>query len=179
MAKRPKRLGRKTIYSSDRIRLHTDRVELPDGRIIEDMHLLDYPSEAVGAVVVDNKGKILLEYAYRYHTDIDGWEVPAGGIDKNETIIEAGKREVMEETGYETKDHELMYTYNPSNGSSNQVFHIIRCTITDDIQNSFDTGEVREVRWFTLDEVKSMIAKKEIADGYTLSALLLHIVYGK
>lgn len=174
MPTRPKRLSRKTIYQSDRINLHHDTVEFPGGRIIENMHMLDFPSEAVGAIALNKEGKILLEYAYRYHTGIDGWEIPAGGIDKGETIIAAGMREVLEETGYKTKNHELIYTYNPSNGSSNQVFHIIQCEVTSGDQTKFDTNEVRETRWFTIDEIKKMITNKEIADGYTLSALLLY-----
>ncbi len=174
--KRPKRLARKTIYESEWIKLHTDNVEFPDGRIIENLHVLDYPQEAVGVIVVNDKEEVLLEYAYRYHTNEDGWEVPAGGIDKGENIIEASKREVLEETGYETTQHKLIYTYNPSNGSSNQVFHIVSCAITSSEQASFDKNEVREVKWFTEKKIKEMIKNNDIKDGYTLSALLLHFL---
>lgn len=167
-------MSRTTIYESEWINLHTDKVEFPDGRIINKLHILDYPKEAVGVVVVNDKNEVLLEHAYRYHTNEDGWEVPAGGIDKGEDIIEAGRREVLEETGYDTTQHKLIYTYNPSNGSSNQVFHIVRCNLTNAEQGAFDKNEVRETRWFTEQEIKGMIQKNEIKDGYTLSALLLH-----
>ena len=171
--KRPQRLSRSTIYESEWISLHADKVEYPDGRIIEKLHVLDYPKEAVGVIVVDDRGKILLEYAYRYHTGVDGWEIPAGGIDGSESIIEAAERETLEETGYKSKDHEVMYTYNPSNGSSNQVFHIVVCKAFGE-QGKFDKNEVRETKWFTIAEVKEMVREKGIVDGYTLSALLLH-----
>ena len=174
--KRPKQLSRKTIYQSDWVNLHLDKVEFPDGRIIDKMHVIDYPIEAVGVVVVNNEGSILLEYAYRYHTGKDGWEIPAGGIDKGESAIKAGEREVKEETGYNTKNHKVIYSYNPSNGSSNQVFHVIFCEITPKNQSSFDKNEVREVKWVTMEEVKKMIQEKEIHDGYTLSALLLYLI---
>lgn len=173
--KRPKQLSRTTIYESEWINLHTDKVEFPDGRIIDKLHVLDYPKEAVGVIVLDEQGHILLEYAYRYHTDADGWEIPAGGIDDGESIIEAASRETKEETGYDSKNHELIYTYNPSNGSSNQIFHIVRCT-AEGKQKNFDKNEVREAKWFTVNEIRKMIAGKKIHDGYTLSGLLLHLV---
>ena len=140
--KRPRKLSRTTIYESEWINLHTDKVEYPDGRVIEKLHVLDYPKEAVGVIVLNSEGGILLEYAYRYHTGADGWEIPAGGIDTGESIVEAGKREVLEETGYGSKDHQIMYSYNPSNGSSNQVFHIVKCEVEGE-QGDFDKNEVR------------------------------------
>lgn len=174
MSRRPKQLSRTTIYESDWINLHADKVEMPDGKVINQMHVLDYPKEAVGAIVLDGTGRILLEYAYRYHTGVDGWEIPAGSIDKAESIIQAARRETQEETGYNTVGHKLMYTYHPSNGSSNQVFHIVCCQAQGKPQD-YDKNEVREVKWFTKEEIKRMISKNDIHDGYTLSALLLQL----
>ena len=175
MKNRPKRLARRTIYESKWINLHVDKVEMPGGRVVEDMHVLDYPSEGVGVVVVDDEERILLEYAYRYHTGNDGWEIPAGGVDEGESVLEAGRREVLEETGYETKDHKLVYTYNPSNGSSNQILNVVFCRAVRSPPRSFDANEVREVKWFTKDEVKKLIESKEIVDGLALIGLLLFL----
>lgn len=173
--KSPKKLARTTIYESDWINLHTDKVEMPDGKVIEKMHVLDYPREGVGVVVIDEQDRILFEYSYRYHTGKDGWEIPTGGIDKGEAIIEAARREVLEETGFDTKDHTLMYSYNPSNGSSNQVLHVVFCKLASNKQGDFDKNEVREVKWFRQDEVKQMIQDKDIIDGFSLIGLLLYL----
>lgn len=93
-------------------------------------------------------------------------------MEAGESEIDAAKREVLEETGYLSENHELVYSYRPMNGSTNQVFHVIRCRAIDFIQE-FDKNEVSETRWFTKKEVKQMIQEKVIADGFTLTALLL------
>ncbi|GAA0361036.1 NUDIX hydrolase [Streptomyces blastmyceticus] len=53
----------------------------------------------VGAVIADNDGKILL--LHRSDDDYLGglWELPSGGVDDGEDLIEALHREVAEETG--------------------------------------------------------------------------------
>ena len=93
-------------------------------------------------------------------------------MEVGESEIDAARREVLEETGYLSEHHELMYSYRPMNGSANQVFHVVRCRATDFIQD-FDRNEVSETRWFVKDEVKQMIKEKLITDGFTLTALLL------
>ncbi len=173
--KRPKQLARTTIYESKWINLHVDQVELPGGRIVKKMHVLDYPMEGVGVVVVNESGKILLEYAYRYHTGKDGWEIPTGGIDPGESVLVAARREVQEETGYQTKDDAVVYSYNPSNGSSNQVLHIVFSSLSPEEQKPFDTNEVREIKWVTEDEVWELIHSKEMVDGFSLVGLLLYL----
>ncbi|MFV8128214.1 NUDIX hydrolase [Streptomyces syringium] len=53
----------------------------------------------VGAVIADGDGKVLL--LHRPADDYLGglWELPSGGVDAGETLIEALRREVAEETG--------------------------------------------------------------------------------
>lgn len=49
-----------------------------------------------GAIVFNDKGQLLL--CNRIDTLSDAWQFPQGGIEKNETPLEAAKRELMEET---------------------------------------------------------------------------------
>ncbi|MBT2386583.1 NUDIX hydrolase [Streptomyces sp. ISL-11] len=53
----------------------------------------------VGAVIADGDGKVLL--LHRTADDYLGglWELPSGGVDDGENLIEALRREVAEETG--------------------------------------------------------------------------------
>jgi ADP-ribose diphosphatase len=164
------------IYENPWVNLYADKVQFPDGRIIEKHHILDFEKEAVAVLVENMQDQILLVHAYRYPTDTIEWEIPSGGIEKGEPILAAGRREVYEESGYETTGHELVYTYYPQNGISNQVFHIVRSQATEKI-GDFDRNEVREWKWASKQEIQEMIREKRIKDGYSLTALLLYFFY--
>ena len=80
----PKRLERKTIYESDYVCLYADKVEMPDGYIIENYHQVHYPKDAVSIVVFNEKDEILIIRSKRYTTMLIEWEVPAGKIEPGE-----------------------------------------------------------------------------------------------
>jgi putative (di)nucleoside polyphosphate hydrolase len=51
----------------------------------------------VGLMVVNRDGNVFV--GQRVDRDQDAWQMPQGGIDKGETVIEAALRELGEETG--------------------------------------------------------------------------------
>ncbi len=168
----PKQLERTVIYTSNWINVYTDRVEMPSGRIIEKYHVLDYPNESVVVLIINAKGEICFVESLRYSTQKVEWELPAGGIDANEEIILAAQREVKEETGFSTTDLKLEYSFNPSNGMSNQTIHIVSGKTEDLEPTAFDTDEILAVHWLSISEVKELIQTKKLTDGISLTAVL-------
>ena len=143
--------------------------------MIDRHHILAFPSDGVAVLVENNEGMLLFVLAYRYTTDSLEWEVPAGGREAGETVTAAAAREVREETGYETGEHELLYSFHPINGISDKIYHVVRCKTVSAAPAAFDKNEIAQCRWFTRDEVRQMIAKRQINSGFTLTALLLHL----
>ena len=174
--KLPKRINRETLYESKWVNLYKDEVIFPDGRLIKEHHMLEYDYEAVAVIVENEKDEILFIESYRYTTQSVSLEIPAGGVDSKETIIEAGIREVLEETGYEIGDCESIYRYYPNNGISNQVFNIIKAKAIKKSM-SFDKNEVKNVMWLGKATIKDKIIAKEILDGFSLTALLIHLQF--
>lgn len=171
---KPKRLSREVIYESGWVNLFADKVQFPAGRIIDRHHIIEFANEAVGVVVVNDKLELLFVHAYRYPLDTIEWEIVTGGIDTGESIIEAASREVFEESGYRTLDHEFVYTFYPDNGISDHTFHVVICR-AGECSGEFDRNEIKEVRWIGQDEIGEMIRSKTIKDGFTLPALLLYL----
>ena len=46
----PQRLSRETVFESEYLNLHIDRVRQPNGFVIERFHFVEYPRPAVGVV---------------------------------------------------------------------------------------------------------------------------------
>lgn len=168
----PVRLERETIFKSDYMSLHIDRVQQPNGAIIERFHFVDYPRPAVGMVVENEQEQVVLCRVPRYTSNTCNWSIPAGGIDPGEDALVSAQREVREETGFESTEHRLVYSYYPQQGSSNKQFQIVFCKAGDQIGQP-DPDEISEVRWFTRQEVEGLIERQEMNDGLGLTALLL------
>lgn len=172
----PKRLARETIYRSHWVNLFVDKVQFPDSHVIDRHHLLDFEDPSVVAVMERGNEQVLFARIYRYTVETTGWEIPAGRIEQGESILAAAQREILEESGWESTHHELIYSYNPMNGIANKTMHIVRCRAEKRITD-FDTNEVSDIRWFTWKEVQRMIERSEITDGATLVALLICMLH--
>ena len=81
-----------------------DAVRLPDGRINPEFYILEYP-DWVNIIAIDENGQYVMERQFRYGLGKTCYEIAAGVIEKGETPLEAAKRELSEETGYEGGDY--------------------------------------------------------------------------
>jgi ADP-ribose pyrophosphatase len=175
---KPARLARRVIYQNPWVNLYVDKVQFPNGRLIEQHHLLDFDTHGVAAVVENDQAEILFVKVCRYTTGLTSWEIPAGCIELGEDVLTAARREVLEETGHQTSDHQLLYSFYPMDGIANKLFYVVRCR-AGHRSPEYDRQEIDAVRWFTRRDVGEMIAQKSIHDGFSLTALLLALADGR
>lgn len=170
----PKRLSRKVICKSQWINHYTDRVEMPSGKIIEEYHILDFPKKSIVVVpYVDNF--ILFVESLRYAQGKVTLELPAGSVEKGEDILSAGKREVLEETGYNIKNLRKIYSVHSVNGVSKKLDHILKGELTNKVLENIDEDEIRKTQFYSFNETRDLIKKNKIRDGLALNALLLFL----
>jgi 8-oxo-dGTP pyrophosphatase MutT (NUDIX family) len=163
---------RKVVYQSPWVNLYQDTVQLPDGTIIEDHHVVDYPRNAAGVIPLGNDGRVLLIEHYRFITQTRGWEIPAGRIDDREEPQQAAARELIEEAAHVAGSITALGRYYAAIGSSNLAFHLFVARNLTPTGGKVDTNEVLDVRWFPVSELRQLIVHNAILDGLSLTALL-------
>jgi 8-oxo-dGTP pyrophosphatase MutT (NUDIX family) len=163
--------GERWLYESEWVGLSLVDVELPSGARFEH-HVVRMPAHASGVVVTDAARGVLLLWRHRFTTDTWGWEIPAGRVDDGESPEEAGRRECLEETGWEPGPLQPITTYFPHNGSSDATFHLFVAEGAERRGDPTDPDEAERVEWLTWDAVRAQIAAGHVGDGLSLTALL-------
>ena len=67
--------------------------------------------------------------------------------------------------------------YAPSNGSSDQRFHLFVADGATHVGEPTDVGESERIAWHTVPAVRDLIARGEIVDGLSLTALLWALAF--
>ncbi len=97
------------------------------------------------------------------------WNIPAGGVDNNENVIEAAKREIFEETGCRVKIKGILEIVNKNLESVDLLLFIFDAELIEENIQS-DGEEISDVSWFSYEEILGM--KKDLrADGYFITAI--------
>lgn len=109
----------------------------------------------VVAAVIEKEGKYLV-----VEENIDGRKVisqPAGHLEPNESIIDAVKRETLEETGWKFEPTDLVGVMHLLNPNTKRIF--IRFTFTgnllEKVPNYQLDPDIISTQWMTYDEIKS------------------------
>ena len=97
------------------------------------------------------------------------WNIPAGGLDEKESLIDGAKREIFEETGCKVEITGVLEIINEVLEGVNVVLFIFDTKIVSE-KIKVDGKEIENVKWFTYEEILNM--KEELrADGYFLSTI--------
>ena len=171
-----KTLSSTYIHTGPWATLRSDRCEMPNGHIVEDYYVLEY-SNWVNAVAITEDNKILIVKQYRHAAEIISTELPGGVIDAGETPEQALRRELLEETGYQFDDFELLcMTYgNPSTANNKTWCYLARGG--KKVQGQvLDEQEDLIVVQHTLDEVKDLVLNNKIAQAMHCAGLFYALV---
>lgn len=145
-------------------------VKLPNGRTSTREVVLHPGAVAVLAEV--ESGKVVLVRQFRKPCEQVLWEIPAGKLEPGEEPEHAARRELSEETGYETIGQLVpVHAFYTAPGFSNEKLHVY---YTRDVRRGVehpDGDEFVESRVISRDEIRRMLEKGDIQDAKTLVAL--------
>ena len=98
------------------------------------------------AVIVDDE--ILLVR----HTYVSGWQLPGGGVDPGETVEQAARREVFEETGYRVEGNLRLLGIFHSRIFTDRDHVAVFVAGAAEMERAFAPGlEIAEIGWFRTD----------------------------
>jgi ADP-ribose pyrophosphatase len=119
-------------------------------------------------MAVDEKKRILLVRQYRLPAEKDMWELPAGKVDDGEKPLQAAKRELIEETGYQAKQWTKLASFWVSPGYVQERMTIFLATGLQEGKATPMDDERIEARWFKSKKLAEMIRDGKIEDAKTI-----------
>ncbi|SNU04563.1 ADP-ribose pyrophosphatase [Lachnospiraceae bacterium] len=158
----------------------------PDGKVFEPFYTYSRRDYVV-IVAIDEEGKYICVRQFRQGIREVTTEFPAGGIERkdgrqygsrssmdSEDALAAAKRELSEETGYESEDWSHLITI-PSNATiaDNYAFIYLARNCRKKSDQSLDEMEFLNVERYSAEEIKKMITDGEFKQAMHVMAWLL------
>ncbi|MDF9823872.1 ADP-ribose pyrophosphatase [Breznakia sp. PF5-3] len=169
-----KTLHSECVYDGKIIQVDRDEVSI-DGKMT--IREVVHNSGGVSVLAITEEQEVILVKQYRYPSKEELYEIAGGKQNPNETFIEAGMRELKEETGYISKDtHYFGYLY-PSVAYVDEVIHLVVAKNCIYQEKQLDDGEYTETVVLPLEEVLKMIQQNKIKDAKTIVAILKYVSF--
>ncbi len=166
-----KKLGEKIVTDTGYWQHRLAQFELPSGQQIDYNYTCSNGSCLVIPIRAD--GKILMQKQYRPVLDKVRLEFTAGKMEAGETPLEAAVREFSEEAKMSARQFESIGYFEPMGGGSSIIGHFFIAWDLFDQPLASDDNEEFEYYWFTVEEIDGLIERREITDGWALSAWAL------
>lgn len=165
-----KRKERVPVHKGVIIDVYTDVMELPNGKEANWDYI--HHKGAAAIVPVDEDGKIIMVRQYRNAIEKYSLEIPAGGLNPGEDMLSCARRELEEETGYQSENIEHLITLYTTVAFCNEQIGIYYTKDLKLAEQHLDEDEFVTVERYTLEELVEKIFSGEIEDAKTISAIL-------
>jgi len=157
--------------------IRIDRRRSPRTGAEHDFYVIDCP-DWVNVVAVTPDDRLVMVEQFRAGSESVELEIPGGMIDSRDASpVEAGVRELREETGFEGADASLLGDVLPNPAIMNNTCHTViveGCELKHPTE--FDQGEDLVTRLVPLSEIPGLILAGKIRHSLVVVALSLYLL---
>ena len=135
-----------------------------------DFFVIEAP-DWVNVVAITDTDEVLLIRQYRHGIGAETVEIPGGCVDPGETPLEAAKRELLEETGYVSRDWTCIGAVIPNPAiQNNTCYTYLARGLRKDKEPNFDTTEYIVTFTAPVRDMAKLVAEKQITHSLVVSA---------
>ncbi|PIR55028.1 hypothetical protein COU74_04830 [Candidatus Peregrinibacteria bacterium CG10_big_fil_rev_8_21_14_0_10_36_19] len=168
-----KNLSTEKILETPYFSIEKNKVQKSDGKIVDPFYVIRRPNVVTIAPLTENNEVILIKQ-YRHGINLEAYEIPAGHVEKDENPLDAAHRELLEETGYNSKELIMINeSYSSVGILDNKNFFYIAQNCKKTHEQNLDESEEIEVEIFKIKEAMQMIKDGKIKDMASITGLLL------
>ncbi len=165
------------VYSGPAISLRIDSVRKPNGAITT-RDVVEH-SDCVAIVPVDENGNVLLVQQFRYPVSRTLLEVPAGGIEPGEEVLDSVRRELQEEIGYLPGTIETLGGFYSIPGYGTEYLHVyLARNLMPSRLAAEDTDDIEVIR-VPAAQIPELVFSGQLCDAKSIAALLTYLACDK
>ena len=129
----------------------------------------------VNIIPVTSNKEIIFVRQFRYGVNENTLEIPGGMVDPGESIRTAAQRELIEETGYNSKDIVKIGELSPNRALfTNRVITYLAKNVEIERYSKDVSSEIIKLELISYDQVARLIKKGEINHALVIAALYLY-----
>jgi 8-oxo-dGTP pyrophosphatase MutT (NUDIX family) len=160
------------LHKEPWLTIRKDRCELPNGKDVPAFFINEYP-DWVNVLAVTKEGQVLMVRQYRHGIGEVGVELPGGVAEKGETPEEAGRRELVEETGYEFEEFIALGKVSANPSTTNNFTHMFLARGgTKTAVQKLDETEDLEVELYSMEDFKALLRDNKIMQSLHVTCAL-------
>jgi 8-oxo-dGTP pyrophosphatase MutT (NUDIX family) len=156
------------IFQHPRITLIEDTIVLPTGQQTGWLRF-GGSTDSVGLLCIDDQRRILVARQYNPAPQRIVHEFPGGGVEGDESIIDAARRELMEEVGLYPHRLEPLGSFLIDHRRSAGRQHVVLATEFEERRLTPELGEIIEFDWLGIDAVEEAIRSGAIENMFLLA----------
>ncbi len=157
--------------------MRQDSVQLPNGRVIDDYYIWEFPPWSNVLAITKNREFVLIRQ-YRHGIGKVFYELPAGVHDKaGESILESAQRELLEETGFGGGSWTPLMELSANPALQNNItYSFLAVGVEETRKQELDATEEISVHLVTLDELRSIVLDGRMMQSLHAAPILKYLL---